>query len=337
MRLSNNGMGPSAVLLSLFITATVTAQIAENSRRNNPYSPSPTGQSWEKQMIASSKPTQKAEVVFTVEDPVPFTRNEPTGIDPLTAKNAAITASRAISLTEACKVGVGDVIIINLKNAPQGSSYCTVRPDGTIDFPLAGENIIVADKTTDTIAEMIASGITLFSHPQIEVTVREYASHKITVSGMVDNPGEKNLQREAMPLYAIRSEAVVSPKATKVVIKRAPLLKLESYDLSDAATDNVLIFPGNSIEFTFDSQPLPTYYMTGNVNLIGKRELTSGLTLYQAVIASGAATGKPKEATIRRKTDKGVFANSDYDLRAIKAGRNTDPLLEAGDVIEIRK
>jgi protein involved in polysaccharide export with SLBB domain len=146
------------------------------------------------------------------------------------------------------------VLFINLKNSPQGSRYCTVLANGKIDFPLGGEDLVAAGQTVDAIAEMLASNITLFPNAQVEVKVREYGSHKITVSGMVGNAGDKNLQREAMPVYAIRSEAVVSPKATKAIIKRAPLLKLETYELHDAATDSVMIYPGNSIEFTSDVQ-----------------------------------------------------------------------------------
>jgi len=37
-----------------------------------------------------------------------------------------------------------------------------------------------------------------------------------------------------------------------VLKTRGPLLKIETYDLRDAGTDNVLIYAGNSIEFTGD-------------------------------------------------------------------------------------
>ncbi|MFN0279728.1 MAG: polysaccharide biosynthesis/export family protein [Pyrinomonadaceae bacterium] len=257
-----------------------------------------------------------------------------------TFKIAKNGESHSIQPTEIYKVGVGDVLFVNLKNSAQGSRYCTVQPDGTIDFPLTGENLIVANQTVDAIEEMLASGITLFSDPQVEVKVREYSSHKITVSGMVEHPGEKSLQREAMPLFVIRSEAVANPAATKVVIKRAPLLKLETYNLNTPDTDNILIYPGNAVEFTGDGNSLSiigSYYIAGEVEIVGQKQLTAGLTLYQAMIVSGGAKDKAKKATIRRKNEKGVFANTEYNLRSIKDGKKVDPLLEAGDVIEIRK
>jgi protein involved in polysaccharide export with SLBB domain len=337
MKVPNNRPILLAAMSILFASMAGFAQIADTGKRNNPYSPSPRGKSDEKQIATAAVKTGPIDAVFVMQN----SEMSQTDYRPIVArqsvKNPTIKEPRPLLPSEIYKVGVGDVLFVNLKNSAQGSSYCTVRPDGKIDFPLAGDELIVAGQTVDTIKEIITSGITLFSDPQIEVTVREYASHKITVSGMVETPGERNLQREAMPLFAIRSEAVVSPKATKAVVKRAPLLKLESYDLRDPATDSVLIYPGNSIEFTSDNQSNGTYYVTGDVNVTGKRELASDLTLYQAVIASGIAKGEPKKATIRRKSDNGLFANTDYNLRAIKDGKSADPLLESGDVIEIRK
>ena len=62
---------------------------------------------------------------------------------------------RAVPPTTIYKVGAGDVLFINLKNAGQGSGYHTVRQNGTIDFPLAGDDLIVADQTVSDIEEML--------------------------------------------------------------------------------------------------------------------------------------------------------------------------------------
>lgn len=246
---------PFAILLTLFVTgSSAMGQTSEGRGKNNPYSPSPVGKVEEKQSLAAPAKTSPNEAVFIMlSQKTPDTKNLPTVAQRL-FKITKHAESRSMPPTEIYRVGVGDILFVNLKNAAQGSRYCTVRPDGTIDFPLAGEDLLVADQTVDDIEEMLATGITLFPDPQLEVKVREYASHKITVSGMVDNAGDISLQREAMPLFVIRSEAVVSPNATKAVIKRAPLLKPESYDLRAADTDNVLIYSGNSVEFTSDKQ-----------------------------------------------------------------------------------
>lgn len=332
-QLPNLRSTPLALIVFLI---SISAASGQATNKNNPYSPSPEEKPQEKQSQTETSNSSPMQAAFIMQDQ--NTQNLPS-VAHRTFKIAKDVETRSIPPSEIYKVGVGDVLFVNLKNSAQGSRYCTVQPDGTIDFPLAGENLIVADHTVDYIEKLLASGITLFPDPQIEVKVREYASHKITVSGMVEIPGEKSLQREAVPLFVIRSGAVVSPKAATVVIKRDPLLEPESYDLRTADTDNVLIYPGNTVEFTVDSNSsvAGSYYIAGEINSAGRKELTSGLTLYQAVIASGGAKGDSKRATIRRKNDKGLFENTEYDLRSIKNGKTADPVLQPGDVIEIRK
>jgi protein involved in polysaccharide export with SLBB domain len=335
--------------MSLFLSASLvfcclsgSAQSDNNNRgKNNPYSPSPSQRA--KTGLAVTAPPgprpNPNEAAFIMQ-PLSNTDkdNRPT-IAQRTYKIAKAADLRAAPPTEIYKVGVGDMLFINLKNAAQGSGYQTVRTDGTIDFPLAGQDLIVAGQTVDDVEEILASRITLYPDPQIEVKIREYGSHKIAVSGLVENPGDKSLQREAIPLYVIKAEAMVSSKAAKVVITRAPLLKLETYNLHDANTDNVLIYPGNSVEFAADGDRrsnVGIYFISGEVTSPGQKDLTNGLTLYEAIAASGGAKGTPRKAVIRRKNDGGVLSVFAHDLRAIKDGKAADPALVSGDVVEIK-
>ncbi len=112
-------------------------------------------------------------------------------------------------------------MIISLQNAPgNATNYFTVLSDGTIDYPLAGEMVSVQGLTTEEIEDLLEEKIKLYENPQVVVKVREFASHTFTVLGLVEKAGEKFLQREAMPLYVVRAEAVTQPQATVAVIKR---------------------------------------------------------------------------------------------------------------------
>lgn len=320
------------------VYSAVIGQSIDAHGKNNPYSPSPNPKvKQDVRPMATATPVP-GEIAFITQKP------QPSVARPAVAQQTSPTPKRTDPATrqpsETYKVGVGDVLFVNLKNSPAGSIYVTVRPNGTIDYPLAGETVRVADQTIDAIESMLAAGITLFPNAQVEVKVREYASHKVTVSGMVENAGEKSLQREAMPLFVIRAEAIVGARATKVLITRAPQLKPESYDLRDAKTDSVLVYPGNTIEFTSETGShnpnAGFYFISGEIVSGGQKELTSGLTLYQAVIASGGSKGDAKKAIIRRKNDKGVFSVIEQNLRSIRDGKLADPALSPGDVIEIK-
>ena len=96
-------------------------------------------------------------------------------------------------LTEIYKVGVGDILHVNFKNSDNGSGYYTVFEDGSIDYPLAGDNVVVTDKTPDQIARDLTAAVTLYPDPKFSVTVRQYSSHRFMVKGLVMNGGEETI------------------------------------------------------------------------------------------------------------------------------------------------
>ena len=260
------------------------------------------------------------------------------------AKTLAI-AKRTVaasSPTETYKIDTGDVLLISLQNIPgKTTNYFTVLSDGTIDYPLAGEMVSVQGLTTDEVEDLLKDKIKLYENLQPVVRVREFASHRYTVLGLVEKAGEKSLQREAVPLYVVRAEAVTQAQAAVAVIKRANS-ETEKIVLSQPKADEILIFPGDIVEFkaadmeTVNKQVPQFYYIGGSVNVGGQKEFFQGITLTQAVLASGGLkkTGV-RRIIIRRKNQEGLLASLEFDLNSIKNGNQPDPVLQAGDTVEI--
>ena len=259
-----------------------------------------------------------------------------------TLEIAKRSSNLAISPTEIYKIGVADVLFISLQNAPaKASTYFTVLNDGTIDYALAGEMVSVAGLTTDEIEDLLKEKIKLYENPQISVKVREHASHSIMVLGMVEKAGEKYLQREAMPLFIIRAEAIVQPKANLAVIKRANA-EAENIDLKDPKSDDILVFPGSVVEFksseiTQTDVPVPQFYFIGgSIVSAGQKDFHPGLTLTQSILASGGLRkASIKKVVIRRKNQAGLLSPIEFNLTLIKDGKQPDPVLQAGDTIEV--
>ena len=157
--------------------------------------------------------------------------------------------TRKASLTDIYKIALGDLLLVNLKNSPQGPSIYTVRADGTIDYPLAGGRVNVAGRTVDEVSAYIASTIKLFRDSKIEVKVHEYRSYSVTVMGSVGNGGQKFLRREAMPLYAVLAESDVHREVKRVLIRRAGSGETLSYALGGGESDKLLVYPGDRLEF----------------------------------------------------------------------------------------
>ena len=240
--------------------------------------------------------------------------------------------------TNIYRVGVNDVLFIDLKSLPNSSGYYTVRPDGTIDYPLAGNYTVVVGLKPDEIESTLVSRIIAVPEPKIEVRVRHYGSHHVSVSGAVQNPGTRNLQREAVPLFVLRAEAGVDARAVTVSIYRGPGLPVELYDLLDPSTDNVLVYPGNKVDFSISPKNAAgSYFIAGEINLGGQKPFSEGLTLYQAIVALGGQKRSPVKAIIRRRGKSGTLVSLTHDLKAIRSGKALDPRLAPGDMIEIRK
>jgi protein involved in polysaccharide export with SLBB domain len=248
---------------------------------------------------------------------------------------------KALAPTENYKVGVGDILFINLQNSSKGSTLFTVLNDGTIDYPLANEMVPVTGLTTEEIEDVLREKVKLYENPQVSVKVRDYSSHKITVLGLVEKSGEKYLQREAVPLFVVRAEVFVQPGASRVVIRRADSTT-ESFSLKDEKSENTLIFPNDIIEFSSDDAldskngQLRFFFIGGEVASVGKKDFYEGLTLTQAILAAGGLKKESiKKIVIRRKNAEGLLVSTEYNLKLIKDGKVPDPVLQAGDTIEV--
>jgi protein involved in polysaccharide export with SLBB domain len=275
-----------------------------------------------------------AKIVATVPNGT-STANEPAKSEEPTTK--ANTPNAPTPLTNVYRVGPGDVLDIRLLNAAtRESTLFTVMAGGLLEYPLAGEPIQAAGLTTDEIDEHLTSKIKLYDNPQIVVSVREYTSHSIIVSGMVNDPGTKVLRREAMPLYVVLAEAQLKPEAGRATIMRADGQSV-TVNLSDQKAMTTLVLPGDVITLTA-APPAPPqfFYIGGQVNSPGQKDFHAGMTLTQAVLASGGTTrfagGKVK---VSRQGEDGRLATTEYSLKQIESGKIPDPVLQPGDRLDV--
>src|SRR5687768_5121685 len=120
----------------LSVASMLSGQTTAANARNNPFSPSPPGKS--KPASADSPVTEPGnrEVEFVLQPTTEQSRAELRASGHPAFKITRNANTPPGPPTETYKVGIGDVLYVTLKNVPQGSGYYTVRPDGTIDYPL---------------------------------------------------------------------------------------------------------------------------------------------------------------------------------------------------------
>jgi len=246
------------------------------------------------------------------------------------------TTVASATLTELYRVGVNDVLDIQLVGLPTSeSTLFTVMQDGLLDYPFAGDAVKVSGLTTGEIANLLHERIRVFENPQVDVTVRDYASHSVIIKGFVASPGPRVLRREAVPLFVVLSEAQQLPEAKRVTIIRKGSQR-QTIDLSDSNDSSALVYSGDVI--TVEGAPLPEAYFFagGHVASPGQKPYHIGLTLTQAILACGGITADGASLVrLARQGADGRLITTEYNLAEVILGHLPDPSIEQGDRLEV--
>lgn len=256
---------------------------------------------------------------------------------PANSTGAPAAANPFMAATQVYRIGPNDVLDIQLAgNHSRKSTLFTVLDGGFLEYPLAGNPIPVAGMTTSELAAVLRQRIKIFENPVVVVNVRDYASHTVTVTGFVTAPGTKALRREAVPLYAVLAEVVALPEAARATISRQgrPIMTLDLKDPNHSAT---LVVSGDVIKVLGAPPPPTEFFFVGEgLNSPGQKPYHSGLTLTQAILASGGIRmSAGSRIRISRQRADGRLVNEDFDLRKIQSGKIPDPDLQKGDRIEV--
>jgi protein involved in polysaccharide export with SLBB domain len=254
--------------------------------------------------------------------------------------SANANSSSALSPTAIYRVGAGDILDIRLVGGmSKDYTLFTVLSNGTIDYPLAGEPVPVLNLTTEEIGARLTAALKrrgIFDRAQFQISVRDFTSHTVLVSGLVEQPGQKTLRREAVPLYVVLAEAFPRADAGRVVIISRGASGTKTVDLSDSGALNELVEAGDVINV--QPRPQEFYYIAGQVGAPGQKDYHAGLTLTQAILAAGGLSreaGKKTIVTVSRQGADGRLVPADYVLQEIQDGKLPDPRVQPGDRIEV--
>ena len=262
------------------------------------------------------------------------------GASPLTNAPNVVSSATA-PLTSIYRIGVGDVLDIRTLNdqSPRQSTLFTIGAGGVLDHPLLRDPLTVAGMTVDELSAQLVAEFRhrgIYDKPQVRVSVREYSSHVVLVSGLVNDPGPKIIQREAIPLYVLIAGAQAKSDAGRAVIISHSTGKVATVDLNDAIALNTLVQAGDVVNLTV--RPPEYFYIGGEISSPGQKDFHGGMTLTQAVLASGGVTAAAGEKVkVSRAGADGRLVSAEYSLGEIEGGVVPDPVLQAGDRIEVSR
>jgi protein involved in polysaccharide export with SLBB domain len=260
---------------------------------------------------------------------------------PASASNAAPAQPPALPLTAVYRIGTGDVLdirVLNMADARQSTLF-TVLSGGVLEYPLLRDPLTVAGMTTEELSAQLVAELRhrgIYDRPQVRVSVREYASHAVLVSGLANDPGTKILRREAVPLYVVVAESQPKPEAGRAVVISHKTGQTTTVDLNDPAALNVLVQAGDVVNLV--ARPPAFLYIGGEIGSPGQKDFHAGMTLTQALLASGGVTraAGPKVKVSRQGPD-GRLVSTEYDLPDIEKGLVPDPALQPGDRVEVSR
>lgn len=167
-----------------------------------------------------------------------------------------VRADQSTEVEKDYLIGVGDVLEVQVWKEPDLSRTVTVRLDGKISLPLAGD-MQAAGKTTSDLDQFLEKKISdLVTEPAVSVMLVENRSRRYYVVGQVGQPGEFPIEFPLTILQAIARSGGFQEWAKreeiKVVRRTGGKEEFLSFDY-DAfikgknLQQNVLIAPGDTV------------------------------------------------------------------------------------------
>ncbi len=140
---------------------------------------------------------------------------------------AAAPAVSAAKAAEEYKIGVDDIVSVNVWKNPDLSVRVPVRPDGNISVPLIGD-VNVGGKTPSQVSAIITEKLSAYMRePQVTVILAELKSHeflsRVRITGAVAKPISVAYRQGMTVLDAVLEAGGVSkfaaPDSTKLYRK----------------------------------------------------------------------------------------------------------------------
>jgi polysaccharide export outer membrane protein len=235
------------------------------------------------------------------------------------------------------RLAAGDMIRISVYQSADLTLETRLTEAGTISYPLLG-SVALAGLTISEAEKRIADGLrsgNFVKQPQVSIAVQQVRGNQVSVLGQVGKPGRYPLETGNVQLTDMIATAggIVGTGADQIVVvgtrNGQPYrveIDLPSVFGPNRRANDLMLQNGDVI--WVDRAPM--IYMYGEVQKPGSLRLERGMTVMQALAASGGLTQRGTERGLRvhRRDAQG-------QVRVIEPAM-TDRL-QADDIIYIRE
>jgi polysaccharide export outer membrane protein len=241
-------------------------------------------------------------------------------------------------------IGPGDLLSIQVLEAPELSTEARVNTQNTISFPLLGK-VDIGGLTAQEAEERIKEQLTeKYMHdPHVVVAIKEFKSQRVAVIGSVKNPGTYELLGKGNLLDALALAGGLADNASKTAYitrkgkqgqEKSVQIDLNQL-LDEGQSDlNISINMGDVVYIP----EAGVVYVDGAVNKPGTISIENDMTVSQAITAAGGVSRVAEESDVSLiRNKKGQIEVTAIDLEEIKKGQTPDIVLEDQDVVVVGK
>jgi polysaccharide export outer membrane protein len=244
---------------------------------------------------------------------------------------------------ESLRIGPGDQIHVTVVDSPELDQHPRVTDAGEV--PLIGVGAVKitgltpAEAATAVHDKLIAAHY--LNHPEVTVTVEQYATQTVSVLGQVRASGAYPIgtARPVVDILALAGGLNEVADRNIVIERRGDPDHPLHYNLANdgvlALQTSVLVYPGDTVMVP----KAGIVYVLGDVNRPGGFVMDNNsteLTLLQALARAGGVsrTAKQGHAKLLRKDATG-YHETQLSLGEIQKGKRQDIALAPGDVLYV--
>lgn len=264
-------------------------------------------------------------------------------------KSTCLMAILVVSLTaitnaqESLPIGPGDQLDIEVFDTPEMSQHPRVTDAGMVPLLFVGD-VSVVNMTPAAAARAIEDALLskhYMLHPQVTVTVEQYATTQVSVMGQVVNPGQFAITTPTPLLSILALAGGLTDLADRhiTVERRGDATKKVNYFLSNrsdkALDDDVVVNPGDTVLVP----KAGVIYVLGDVGKPGGFSMTnndSQITVLQALALAGAAnrTSVLSKAKLIRQNPSGT-QDVAINVADMQKGKRPDIFMLPDDILFI--
>lgn len=243
------------------------------------------------------------------------------------APKGPVTVQPTAPVDSSYKLGVGDVLQIDLVGRSEFGSRARISADGTILLPMIGV-ATASDRTVSELADQIRQALIkgqFYSDPVVRVEVIGISSHYATVLGAVGVPGLLPLDRSyRLSEILAKIGGRTAAGADYILLTHADGGPTERYSIkklaSGAQDQDPVVRNGDKI--FVPQADAEVFYIAGQVNKPGTYPVTEGLTIRMALAEGGGVTENGSE-------NKFKVIRDGKPLKGVKL----DDMIKVGDII----